>query len=85
MTLEQTLSNFASAWQDTKAALTMKLDSMQYGTEQTEIQGIADSVNSIEELRDSLSNNGFTAKIGEVQQVPGAGLRFSMVLTGVKK
>lgn len=85
MTLEQTLSNFASAWQDTKAALTMKLDSMQYGTEQTEIQGIADSVNSIEGLRDSLSNNGFTAKLGEVQQVPGAGLRFSMVLTGVKK
>jgi len=82
MTIEQTLSRIASAWQDKAEAAAVKMDLMRYGTEQTEIEGIADSVSSIEWLRDSLNKKGFSAKIGEVLQVPGSGLRFRMILTG---
>ena len=63
----------------------MKLDSLRYGAERTEIQGLAGSMDSIQSLRDLLNRNGFTAKVGEVQQVPGSGMRFSISLTGAKQ
>lgn len=85
MTLEQTLSNFSAAWKDNPSSAGMKLDSLRYGAERTEIQGLAGSMDSIQSLRDLLNRNGFTAKVGEVQQVPGSGMRFSISLTGAKQ
>ena len=81
MSLEQTLSSFAAAWKSASAS-GVTLDSIRYGLERTEIQGLADSMASVQGLRDSLAKNGFSAKVGEVQQVPKSGLRFTISLTG---
>ncbi|MEG1799968.1 MAG: hypothetical protein RR214_07265, partial [Synergistaceae bacterium] len=84
MSFEQTLSNFSSAWKAADPSSSITMDSIRYGAEHTEIQGLADSTTSIESLRDALSKNGFVAKLGDVQQVPGSGLRFSITLMGAK-
>ena len=85
MTFEQTLSNLTSAWGVLKSPSDIRLDSLRYGTERTEIQGTAGSMNSIQELKESLAKSGFSAKLGDVQQVSGTELRFSVTLTGAGK
>lgn len=84
MTFEQVLSNFSAAWKNTEASSGIKIDSIRYGTERTEIQGLADSTTVIEAFRDALGRSGFSAKLGDVQQVSGSGLRFSISLAGVR-
>ena len=81
LTFEQTLSNFITAWKNEPSTKDIKLDSMRYGTDMTEIQGLAGNMKSIQQLQTSLNNNGFAAKIGEIQQVQSTGIRFSIVLT----
>ena len=85
MTLEQTLSNFSAAWKDCPENSKITMDSIRYGTERTEIQGIADGMASIQALSEALGRNGFSAKVGDVQQVPSSGMRFSLTLTGAGK
>ncbi len=84
MTFEQVLSNFSAAWKNANASSGIKIDAIRYGSERTEIQGLADSTTVIEAFRDALGRSGFSAKLGDVQQVPGSGLRFSISLAGVR-
>lgn len=81
LTLEGTLANIASAWKALPASSGMKLDAVRYGRERTELEGQSPATANIEELRSLLSKNGFSVKLGEVQQIPGSGLRFTLYLT----
>jgi hypothetical protein len=88
MAFDQTLGNISAAWSAMPAGTQVKLDALRYGAERTEIQGLASSTGDIDKLRDALAANGFKAKNGDVQQVPGSGLRFTITLNetaGVKK
>jgi hypothetical protein len=85
MSLAQVLSNFTAAWKNSPDSAGIKIDTIRYGAERTEIQGLADTTDAISQLRDELNKQGFTARTGEVQQVPGSGLRFSINLTGASK
>ena len=80
MSLEQTLSNLAAAWKTSVSSDSVRLDTIRYGTERTEVQGTASKTESIESLRDSLGKNGFTSKIIDIQQISGSGMRFSIGL-----
>ena len=80
MSLEQTISNLAAAWKTSVSSDSVRLDTIRYGTERTEIQGTASKTESIESLRDSLSKNGFTSAIIDIQQISGSGMRFSIGL-----
>lgn len=80
MTMEQTLDNIAAAWIASASSGSLKLDAIRYGTERTEIQGTAAGSVPVESLRDSLNKNGFNAKISDIQQIPGSGMRFSIGL-----
>ena len=83
LTLAATLANLAAAWKaDQSAGVT--LDAIRYGVESTELQGLADNMNSVQALRDALTKNGFVVRIGDVQQVPSSGLRFNMTLKGAR-
>ncbi|MDL2297556.1 hypothetical protein LJC40_00215 [Synergistaceae bacterium OttesenSCG-928-D05] len=82
MTLAQVLSNFVAAWKETGDHAKIQIDSIRYGAERTEIQGLSETTDAIQQLRDELGKHGFAARTGEVQQVPGSGLRFSIILTG---
>jgi len=80
MSMEQTLDNIAAAWKMSASSKSLKLDAIRYGTERTEIQGTAAGSAPVESLRDSLNKNGFNAKISDIQQIPGSGMRFSIGL-----
>lgn len=80
MSLEQTLDNIAAVWKTSASTDSLKLDAIRYGTERTEIQGTATGSGPVESLRDSLNKNGFNAKISDIQQIPGSGMRFSIGL-----
>lgn len=80
MSMEQTLDNIAAAWKASASSGSLKLDAIRYGTERTEIQGTAAGSVPVASLRDSLNKNGFNAKISDIQQIPGSGMRFSIGL-----
>lgn len=83
ISLSLVLGNIASAFKD-PAVRSIQLDSIRYGFDQTEIQGLANSMGDVESLRLSLDKNGFLSKTGDIQQIQGKGVRFSMTLTDVK-
>ena len=80
LTLEGTLANFAAAWKTLPAGTDIKVDAIRYGRERTEIEGQASKTDHIQLLRDALAKNGFTVKLGDVQQIPGGGMRFTLNL-----
>jgi hypothetical protein len=80
MSLELALENIAAAWKTSTPSGSLKLDAIRYGTERTEIQGTASGSGAVESLRESLNKNGFSAKITDIQQIPGSGMRFSIGL-----
>lgn len=83
LTLDGTLANIASAWEELPQDNGTRLDALRFGTERIEIEGQAQKTNEIENLRDALAKNGFSVNLGDVQQIPSGGgaLRFSVVLT----
>lgn len=81
LTLDGMLSNFAAAWADLPKGSGVKLDAIRYGLERTEVEGQAPKTENIQQLREALSKNGFSVKLGDVQQIPGGGMRFNLHLT----
>lgn len=81
LTLEGTLANFGAAWKTLPAGTDIKVDAIRYGRERTEIEGQAPKTDNIQQLRDALAKNGFAVKLGDVQQIPGGGMRFTLNLT----
>jgi len=82
MSFERTVGALSSSWKALAVSPGTKIDSLRYGPERTEVVGIANSMDSIQSLRDSLAGTGAAVKIGEVQQIPGNGIRFSIIMTG---
>lgn len=80
MTLERTLENLAVAWDTSASPDRIRLDSIRYGSERTEIQGIAVDAAAVGSLRDSLDKNGFTSRISDIRQISGTGTRFTINL-----
>lgn len=81
MLFNDVLANIASAWQALPKDSGMKLDAVRYGRERTEVEGQAPQTDKIDKLREELSKNGFSVKLGDVQQIPGSALRFTLYLT----
>lgn len=85
MTLESTLQNIAAAWKSSDMkSKSLKFDTLRYGTERTEIEGLAKDTASVQALRDAMASNGFTAKLGDIQHVNGE-IRFTITLEQEKK
>ena len=81
MLFNDVLANISSAWKALPQGGSLMLDAVRYGRERTEIEGQAPQTEMIDKLRAELSKNGFTVKLGDVQQIPGGGLRFTLYLT----
>ena len=80
MSFEGVLGGIAAAWKTMPS--NMQLNSIRYGLERTELEGQARSADEIQKLRDEFGKNGFSVRLGDVQQLPGAsgGLRFTLNL-----
>ena len=79
LSFDGVLSGVAAAWKQMPE--TMRLDALRYGIERTELEGRAQNTGDVQALRDALSKNGFTVRLGDVQQIPGGGMRFSLHLS----
>lgn len=85
ISFEILMGAIASAWSNLPDASDVKLDAVRYAEEKSEIGGLAARTESISALRDGITAAGLKAKTGEVQQVPGSGLRFSISVSGGDK
>lgn len=56
------------------------LDQMRYTGESAELTGTAQTMEAIQALRTAADSGGFRASLGDIQQIPGGGLRFSLSL-----
>ena len=79
LSFDGVLAGVAAAWKS--APDTMRLDALRYGMERTELEGRAQRTEDIQTLREALSKNGFSVRLGDVRQIPGGGMRFSLQLT----
>jgi len=81
-TLTGFLAHLGSAWSGEKKGKDglPVLEQMRYAGEGADLTGTAPSMESIQALRISLDSGGFQATLGDIQQVPGGGLRFSLSL-----
>jgi hypothetical protein len=53
---------------------------MRYTGESAELTGTAQTMEAIQALRSAADSGGFRASLGDIQQIPGGGLRFSLSL-----
>jgi hypothetical protein len=56
------------------------LEQMRYTGGSAELTGTAGAMEAIQELRSAVDGGGFRASLGDIQQIPGGGLRFSLSL-----
>jgi hypothetical protein len=56
------------------------LDQMRYTGGSAELTGTAQTMEAIQALRSAADSGGFRASLGDIQQIPGGGLRFSLSL-----
>ena len=60
----------------------IRLDSLRYGADKTELQGTAAATEGIQAFRKRLDDGPVAASMGDLQQVPGGGYRFVLTLKG---
>lgn len=60
----------------------VRLDSLRFGADKTELQGTATSTEGIQAFRKRLDDGPVTAAMGDLQQIPGGGYRFVLTLKG---
>lgn len=63
----------------------LRLDSLRYSSEKTELQGTAKNTSSIQQLREAIGKNKFDVKAGDILQIPGGGFRFSLSIQEAKR
>lgn len=56
------------------------IEQLRYSEGGAEITGTAPVMEAIQSLQSALNGEGFTSSLGDVQQIPGGGLRFSLSL-----
>ena len=81
-TLSMTLSHLGRTWLDGDVQRKdfPVLEQLRYSAEGADITGTAGSMESIQALRTAADTGGFRAALGDIQQIPGGGLRFTLSL-----
>lgn len=85
LSLRKLLGAVVSSWKEIPDSDGLKINHIRYAEERSEIEGLASGTELISALRDGIIKAGLTAKTGEVQQVAGSGLRFTVTVTGGQK
>lgn len=78
----QTLAHLGRTWLDgeDKRKNLPVLEQLRYTGDGADITGTAESVESIQLLRENAGSGGYRAALGDIQQIPGGGLRFTLSL-----
>lgn len=81
-TLSRMLSHLGRAWLDgdqRKEGFPV-LEQLRFSGEGADITGTAEKMESIQALRVAADRSGYRAALGDIQQIPGGGLRFTLSL-----
>ncbi|NBK21979.1 MAG: hypothetical protein EOM68_08135 [Spirochaetia bacterium] len=81
-TLSRVLSHLGRAWLDGDARRTdyPVLEQLRYTGDGADITGTAEKMEAIQNLRSNADGGGYRATLGDIQQIPGGGLRFTLSL-----
>lgn len=78
-TLESCFRLLARAWPSGRTVGSITLDALRYGFDGVDLTGTASEVSSVQALREALVSQGEgSVRLGDIQQVPGGGLRYSI-------
>ncbi len=72
------------AWQGGTSG-DLKLEAVRYSAEKMEIQGTAKNMETIQKLQNAIQRAEFTARAGDIQQIPGGDFRFNLSVQGGKR
>ncbi|PKL02681.1 MAG: hypothetical protein CVV55_03195 [Synergistetes bacterium HGW-Synergistetes-2] len=80
--LSRTLSHLGRTWLDgnKKKAGYPVLEQLRYSADGADITGTAEKMEAIQALRVAADSGGYKASLGDIQQIPGGGLRFTLSL-----
>ncbi|PIE54857.1 MAG: hypothetical protein CSA35_04380 [Dethiosulfovibrio peptidovorans] len=77
--LEDALRLLGRSWTISELGSLLTLDSLRYGSDGVELIGTAGEVSSVQAFQKSLkSESNYAIRLGDIQQIPGGGLRFSI-------
>lgn len=83
MPLSLLLAHLGVAWTDGEKGRRVDfpvLEQMRYSGDGADLIGTASTMEAIQALRTAADSRGFRAALGDIQQIPGGGLRFSLSL-----
>jgi hypothetical protein len=79
LSLESVLSRIGEVWSDLEKGEVL-LNTLRYNTDYVDMSGTASEMISVQKLQKSLDTEKIQSRIGDIQQIPGGGIRFNMTL-----
>jgi hypothetical protein len=77
LSLEEALARIGVAWEDI-ADGDVVLNSIRYNGDYMDISGTASEMSTVQNFERALDKDGSESRIGDIQQIPGGGVRFNM-------
>jgi hypothetical protein len=72
------LRNITSVWEKMGEDAAIRLETLRYGSENTDIMGTSENNESIQLLRSTLEGEGYAPKVDNIQRIPSGELRFNI-------
>lgn len=80
------LRNVTAVWEkmaeakeeDDEEGVEIRIDTLRYGSDNTDIVGTSENNESIQQLRSALEQEGYTPKVDNIQRIPSGELRFNI-------
>ena len=72
------LRNVTAAWEKMGEEARIRIDTLRYGSDNTDIMGTSENNESIQLLRSALEQEGYTPRVDNIQRIPSGELRFNI-------
>ena len=74
------LRNVTAAWEKMGEEAQIRIDTLRYGSDNTDIMGTSENNESIQLLRSTLEQEGYVPRVDNIQRIPSGELRFNISL-----
>ena len=72
------LRNITTVWEKMGEEAAIRIETLRYGSENTDIVGTSENNESIQLLRTTLEEEGYAPRVDSIQRIPSGELRFNM-------
>lgn len=80
-TLHSFLRDIASVWDKIENGEGLRIETLRYGSENTDIIGTSANNESIQSLRSIIEQEGYVPRVDNIQTIPGGELRFNISIS----